>query len=133
MKVRTFRLPFTAVAALPGFEFDTGDYFVVRPLSARPGVEAEEWAARIEAMGKEVEALVAKDARAADERFGNFVAELMAACITDWRLVGEMGEAIGLPRSAADLRALPAGLNAPAWFEFLARYRGEEPNPTPSG
>ena len=135
MRLRTFKKTFADVfgANLPGIEFGPDDYFVVRPLSARPGIEAEEWGQRLTDLSIRLTALEKEDPKGAEKAASDAIAtvtiDLLRACVIDWHLVSDEG-AVPMPTSADDLRRLPTGLNASAWFEFLTSYRGDGPNPS---
>jgi hypothetical protein len=152
MRVRTFTVPFSTVVGDDATELEFGpdDRLVVRPLFGLSASEAQEWAIRIVAvedegvatLRQEDETAEAYRARSKSEAYkkklaaaeaeaDKLILDLIAATVTEWHLAGPSGD-IPMPRTPADLDALPAGLRV-SLYPFLKEFRGKDANPTTNG
>ena len=133
MKLRTFTVPFSEVAPdATELEFGPNDILEVRPLFTLPQGEIAQWARRISATEKAAEdALelpVDDPARVkAEEASDLLICDMIRTAVVSWSLTGPDDKPIDVPKTPADLDALPGGL-AGRLYPFLSTFRG--PNPT---
>lgn len=137
MRVRSFRVQFSRVVPDDATEVEYGpdDHMVVRPLFGLPSGVAQQWARRLsEVRVAAVEAEASSDQAtvdAAGETVDSLILDLLSSLVDGWRLDGPDGP-IPKPATVADLDALPLALRN-ALFGFFVGYRGDAPDPTPSG
>lgn len=126
MRARTFTIPFTQLGDFPELEWGPDDTLTVRPLFSHDAQTVAEFLERLSSTTLEDTAIAEKERDAESRRI---VCDLLALCVVEWSLKDGDGHTIPIPKTSADLLALPAGL-AGAFFGFFANYRGEGPNPT---
>lgn len=135
MKLRTFTVPFATVAPdATELEFGPNDVLTVRPLFSLPQGEIAALAERIRRIEADAEKAIELDegdpvrvkAEAASDLL---VLDLIRTAVVSWSLTGPDDKPIDVPKTPADLDALPGGL-AGRLYPFLSTYRGDGPNPT---
>lgn len=126
MRPRIFTVPFTRLGEFPELDFGEDETLTVRPLFSQDSVTTNRFIERLSAKALTDEKIPEAKREAMSQQI---VLDLMALCVIEWKLRDEKGASIAIPKTPADLLALPAGL-AGAFFTFFSTYRGEEPNPT---
>lgn len=126
MRPRIFTVPFTRLGDFPELDFEEDETLRVRPLFSQDSVTTNGFIERLSAKALTDETIPEAKREAMSQQI---VLDLMALCVIEWKLRDEKGASIAIPKTPADLLALPAGL-AGAFFTFFSTYRGEEPNPT---
>lgn len=121
MQLRTFTVPFSEIVGPEAMEleFGAGDYVVVRPVFSRSVAEVR---ALQERMTK-----VSEDS--SPEEADRLILDMIEMSFVEWHLTGPDGNEVTIPRTSADLDALPAALKG-SIFPFLTDFRGRDPNPT---
>lgn len=133
MKLRTFTVPFTDVAPdAQELEFGPSDVLTVRPLFSLPQGQIAEWAERIRQTETAAEAAIELPVDdpvrvKAEEASDLLILDMIRTAVVSWSLTGPDDKPIDVPKTPADLDALPGGL-AGRLYPFLSVFRG--PNPT---
>lgn len=122
MRIRTFRVPFSRVAPeAHELEWGPEDYVVIRPLLSKSPGDLAIMHGRLDAAAKGKE-------KSREE----VLLDILGECIVEWSLTDASGASIPMPRTWAEVDALPSGL-ASALFDFIFSYRGDGPDPTTAG
>lgn len=129
MRPRIFTMPFTRLGDFPELDFGPDETLTVRPFFSQDTTTTTALLARIVALAEEAQK---DDHRPDAEMQGDsdqVIIDLLNLCVVEWTLRDGEGKTIPVPKTPAQLRALPTGL-AGAFFDFCSTFRGDGPNPT---